>query len=339
MSQVLLTGGAGYIGQHIAALLIQNGFVPIIFDNFANSSTDVGDRLFRVTGVQPVLINGDVREKREIRSVFADWSIDAVIHLAALKSISESFNDPLRYFDVNVVGTRNLIEVMLEANVNNIVYSSSATVYGPPTELPLTENALKSEPTNPYGHSKLMAENLLLQTSAASLIPLTVSCLRYFNPVGAHKSGLLGESMVDNPPNLVPMVAKAALDHTVAVKIFGDDYPTTDGTGVRDFIHVMDVAEAHILALQSICSSGEGHVLNLGTGCGYSVLEVIRAYEKVAGVEISREIAQRRSGDVASCYADPSEAYNTLGWRASRSLHDMCKDDWNWRIKESGILS
>ena len=334
---ILLTGATGYIGSHTWCTLLAAGHKVIGLDNLCNSSVAVVDRIAQITGNESdgrsVFIEGDVRDKALLDSIFTQHPIDAAIHFAALKAVGESVQDPLAYYDTNLNGLLTLTAAMQRHAVTNFVFSSSATVYGDPHTVPIKEDFPLSA-TNPYGQTKLMSEQILrdLERSDARW---RVAYLRYFNPVGAHESGLIGEDPRGVPNNLMPYVAQVALGKLAKLRVYGDDYPTVDGTGVRDYIHVMDLAQGHVAALQQLLSDKDGgqhsFTVNLGNGRGYSVLEVVRAYEKASGRAIPFEIAARRPGDIASCYADTDLAATLLDWRATRDMDDMCADSWRWQ--------
>lgn len=332
---ILVTGGAGYIGSHTCVELIGKGHSVVIFDNLSNSDVSVLDRIEKISGVKPELIVGDLLNKESIRAVFENRSIEAVVHFAALKAVGESVAEPLRYYDNNITGTLNLVKAMLDAKVETLIFSSSATVYGDPIVVPITESE-SIKPTNPYGQTKAMAERILLDVSA-SQPSLKVGLLRYFNPVGAHPSGLIGESPSGIPNNLMPFIAQVATGLREKLSVFGNDYPTPDGTGVRDYLHVVDLARAHLAALDYLTSTEDSEplVVNLGTGRGNSVLEVIKAFEKASDVAIPYRIVDRRPGDIPACYADPSKAKDLLGWEAEYNLDDMCADTWRWQQNSS----
>jgi UDP-glucose 4-epimerase len=334
---ILVTGGAGFIGSHTCVELLSTGFDVTIFDNFCNSHPESLARIELITGRKPKLVRGDCRDRAAIVSALHESRAEAVIHFSGLKSVGESVKQPLTYYDNNVVGTLRLLEAMSECKVKTLVFSSSATVYGDPHKLPLTENHPLSA-TNPYGRSKLMIEEMLRDLKASDS-SWKISMLRYFNPVGAHSSALIGEDPRGIPNNLMPFVSQVAAGRREILNVWGDDYPTSDGTGVRDYIHVVDLALGHIKALTALASSesfqgmGEDGCLtvNLGTGTGYSVLNVVRAFEQASGRKVPFKIAPRRPGDIAACYADTSLANELLGWRAERGLEEMCVDAWRWQ--------
>lgn len=329
MSKVLVTGGAGYIGSHTCVALIEAGHEPVILDNFHNSTPEVVDRLDQITGRRPQLVHADIRDRAAIDRALSDHAIEAVIHFAALKSVGESAQIPLEYHSVNVGGTLTLLEAMKTAGVSTLVFSSSATVYGEPASVPVSEDFPLSA-TNVYGETKLIGETILRDIAAADPA-WRIARLRYFNPFGAHPSGLIGEAPNGIPNNLGPYVAKVAAGELSELSVFGNDYDTRDGTGVRDFIHVMDLAEGHIAALERISRTPGLTTVNLGTGTGYSVMELVSAFEAASGRKIPYRIAARRPGDAASSYADVRQAEAQLGWKAKRSLDDMCRDTWLWQ--------
>jgi UDP-glucose 4-epimerase len=326
---ILVTGGAGYIGSHTVVLLLEAGYNVIVFDNFCNASQESIKRVEEITKKSVTLIEGDIRSREDLRQLFAAYQIGAVIHFAGLKAVGESVEQPLRYYDNNIGGTIALCEVMQEYNCKSIVFSSSATVYGDPHTTPIKEDfPLKA--TNPYGRSKLFIEEILRDIHKADN-EWRIVLLRYFNPVGAHPSGLIGEDPNGIPNNLMPFIAQTAVGKREFLSIFGDDYPTSDGTGVRDYIHVLDLAQGHLDALNKIKGFDRVMTINLGTGNGYSVLEMVEAFEKASGQKIPYRIAPRRSGDIATCFADPSYAKKILGWEAKRGIEEMCRDNWQWQ--------
>jgi UDP-glucose 4-epimerase len=324
MASILVTGGAGYIGSHTVVELLNAGHAVTVIDNFCNSSPAVPERIERIAGRKPVFVRADVRDRAALQSLFEAHRYDAVIHFAGLKAVDESVAEPLRYYDNNVGGSLALFEAMARAGVKTVVFSSSATVYGDPASVPIREDAPVA-PTNPYGRSKLMVEDILRETAG-----WRVALLRYFNPVGAHESGLIGEDPNGVPNNLMPYISQVAVGRRECLSVWGGDYPTPDGTGVRDYIHVVDLARGHLAALANMPASGVLTV-NLGTGRGYSVLEVLRAFERASGRPVPYRIAARRPGDVAVCYADPALAAARLGWRAEYDIDRMCADTWRWQ--------
>ena len=326
---ILVTGGAGYIGSHVCVELLQSGHDVTVFDNFCNSSPEAIARIARIAGKAPTLVRGDIRDRAALVDALKTSGASAVVHFAGLKALGESVQQPLAYYDNNVVGTLRLLEAMRECAVQQLVFSSSATVYGDPQRLPLTEDHPLSA-TNPYGRSKLMVEDMLrdLQASDASW---RIAILRYFNPVGAHASGLIGEDPRGVPNNLMPFVAQVAIGRRAQLQVWGSDYATPDGTGVRDYIHVVDLAIGHLRALERLQAQPGGLTVNLGTGTGYSVLDMVRAFEGASGRPVPYQLAPRRAGDVAACYADPAAALAVLGWRAERDLVAMCEDAWRWQ--------
>ena len=328
VQKVLLTGGAGYIGSHTYAALREAGHDVLILDDFSNANRSVLDRLAEIAGPPDAVFEMDVRDRAGLAQIFAENAIDAVIHFAAKKAVGESVDQPLRYIDCNIGGLVTLMQAMSEAGIFRLVFSSSATVYGSPEVLPIPEDAPRSH-TNPYGFTKLVCEDVIAQAAAADP-RWQVGVLRYFNPVGAHGSGMIGEDPQGIPNNLMPYVAKVAIGELPEVNVFGDDYDTPDGTGVRDYIHVTDLAHGHVLSLHALVRDDRGHLVNLGTGRGYSVLEMITAFSKACGRDLPYRIAERRTGDIATCYADPSKAADLLGFRATRDLDEMCASSWRW---------
>ena len=328
---ILVTGGAGYIGSHTCLELLEAGYEVIVVDNFSNSKEESLKRVQEITGRTLELHKVDLLDKEALNSVFENSSIDAVIHFAGLKAVGESVTIPLRYYHNNITGTLTLCEVMEKNNVMNIVFSSSATVYGDPPKVPIKEDFPLSA-TNPYGRTKLMIEEILKDLYTAN-DAWNIVVLRYFNPIGAHSSGRIGEDPNGIPNNLLPYISQIAVGKLPKLSVFGNDYPTNDGTGVRDYIHVVDLAIGHLKALETLASRPGVVTYNLGTGQGYSVLEMVAAFEKASKKEIPFEIAGRRSGDIASCYADPSKAKSELGWKAERGLDQMCADAWRWQSK------
>ncbi|HDY8067473.1 UDP-galactose-4-epimerase [Vibrio vulnificus] len=326
---ILVTGGSGYIGSHTCIQMIEAGMTPIILDNLYNSKLLVLDRIEQVTGVRPTFYQGDIRDSEILQHVFAQHDIQGVIHFAGLKAVGESVEKPLMYYDNNVSGTLNLVREMDKAGVKSLIFSSSATVYGDPASVPIRED-FPTSATNPYGRSKLMVEECLTDFHKANP-DWSITLLRYFNPVGAHESGLLGEDPQGIPNNLLPFVAQVAVGRREKLGVFGDDYPTPDGTGVRDYIHVIDLADGHLAALNKVGQQAGLHIFNLGTGQGNSVLEMVTAFEKAAQRPIPYEIKPRRAGDIAECWADPAYAEQVLGWKATRSLETMVVDTWRWQ--------
>ncbi|AQS38786.1 UDP-galactose 4-epimerase [Shewanella psychrophila] len=326
---ILVTGGAGYIGSHTVVELLNTGQDVVIVDNLANSNIEALHRVEEITGKSVTFYQGDVLNKAFLQKVFSDHQIQSVIHFAGLKAVGESVAQPLRYYENNVTGTLVLCEVMAANNVKNIVFSSSATVYGDPASLPITED-FPTGATNPYGQSKLMVEHIL-QDLHHSDPSWNIAILRYFNPVGAHKSGRIGEDPNDIPNNLMPFIAQVAVGKRDKLSVFGDDYDTHDGTGVRDYIHVVDLAIGHLRALEKLKAQSGLVTYNLGTGQGYSVIDMVKAFEKACGKPIKYQIVPRRPGDIAACYADPDKAQNELNWKATHSLEDMASSSWHWQ--------
>lgn len=327
---ILVTGGAGFIGSHTIVELIEAGHDVVAYDNLCNSSPVVFERLEAITGQAIEFVEGDIRDSAKLAEVFASRDFDCVIHFAGLKAVGESVEKPIEYYDNNVGGTVKLLEAMRDAGCANIIFSSSATVYGTPEKLPLTEDMSKGATTNPYGASKSIIEDILIDVQHA-YPQMNVVLLRYFNPVGAHKSGTMGEDPSGIPNNLMPYVTQVAVGKLERLGVFGNDYDTPDGTGVRDYIHVMDLASGHVAALKALGPEGGVHIFNLGTGRGTSVLELVAAFEDATGVEVPYEIKPRRVGDVAACYADCSKARDELGWEARYDIRDMCADAWRWQ--------
>lgn len=328
--KVLVTGGMGYIGSHTCVQMIEAGMEPIIVDNLANSKQQVLSRVEGLTGKKPKFHMGDIRDEAFLDSVFAQHDIDAVIHFAGLKAVGESVAKPLEYYDNNVNGTLVLARCMRKAGVKSIVFSSSATVYGDPETVPITEDSPTGATTNPYGRSKYMVEQCLSDLFNAEK-DWSITLLRYFNPVGAHPSGTMGEDPQGIPNNLMPFIAQVAVGRRKSLAVFGGDYPTPDGTGVRDYIHVMDLADGHIAALSSVGEKAGLHVYNLGTGTGSSVLEMVNAFGAACGTPIPYEICPRRSGDIAECWASTDKAQRDLAWKATRSVAEMTADTWRWQ--------
>lgn len=332
MSQprILVTGGAGFIGSHTCVALIEAGYTPVVLDNLCNSDPRALQRVGRITGVQPVLVRGDVRDAATLQRVFAEHDIQAVMHLAGLKAVGQSVSDPVSYYDVNLAGTLNLVQCMNRAGVRTLVFSSSATVYGEAQCSPIPEST-PCAAVNPYGRTKAMVEGVL-NDLAQSDPRWGIACLRFFNPVGAHESGLLGEHPNGPPANLMPYVSQVAVGERDCVVVHGADYDTVDGTGVRDYVHVMDVAEGHVAALRHMLRQPGIVMTNLGTGRGASVLEVISAFERACGHRIPTRVGPRRAGDAPAYWADASYAQARFGWRARRDLDQMCADSWRWQV-------
>ena len=331
MENVLVTGGAGYIGSHTVVELIENGYGVVVVDNLSNSCEESLNRVEKITSKSVKFYNNDIRDKTALDKIFTENKIDWVIHFAGLKAVGESCAKPVEYYDNNLYGTLVLLQSMREHGCKKIVFSSSATVYGDPEVLPLTEDCKTGGTTNPYGTSKYFQEIMLNDVYKADN-EWTVVLLRYFNPVGAHESGLIGEDPKGIPNNLTPYIAKVAIGELKEVGVFGNDYPTPDGTGVRDYIHVVDLAKGHVAAIDGVKASGV-YTYNLGTGIGYSVLDVIHAFEKACGHDIPYVIKPRRPGDIAACYADASKAKRELGWEAKLGIDEMCASSWNWQTK------
>ena len=327
--KVLVTGGAGFIGSHTVVELLNAGYEAVVADNLCNASEESLKRVEKITGKKVAFYKVDVRDRAAMEKIFADEKIDWVIHFAGLKAVGESCKKPVEFYDNNLVSTLVLLEVMRDAGCKNIVFSSSATVYGDPNELPIKETTPLNPTTNPYGTSKVMQEMMLKDVYAADN-GWNIVLLRYFNPVGAHESGLIGEDPKGIPNNLMPYVAQVASGKLQRIGVFGNDYPTPDGTGVRDYIHVVDLAKGHVAAIKALKTAGV-HVYNLGTGHGYSVLDMIRAFEKACGKTLPYDIKPRRAGDIASCYASSEKAEKELGWKAEYDLEKMCLDQWNWQ--------
>lgn len=327
---ILVTGGAGYIGSHTCIELMKAGYDIVVVDNFYNSKREALKRVAELSGKQFAFYECDIRDKKGLDHVFKQEKIDAVIHFAGLKAVGESCVKPLEYYDNNIGGTLTLCEVMKENSCKKIVFSSSATVYGMNNISPLKETMPTGGTTNPYGTTKFMIE-IILSDLFKSDNEWSISLLRYFNPIGAHESGRIGEDPNGIPNNLMPYITQVAIGKRECLSVYGDDYDTPDGTGVRDYIHVVDLALGHVKALARVLSKSGLDVYNLGTGTGYSVLDVVKAFEKASGVKINYKIVERRPGDIATCYSDPSKAYNELGWKAERDLEKMCADSWKWQ--------
>lgn len=329
---ILVTGGAGYIGSHTCVQLLNAGYGVVILDNLYNSSPKAVERIKQITGKEVAFYEGDMLDESLLDRIFSECSIGCVIHFAGLKAVGESVAKPLEYYKNNITGTITLLEAMREHGVKNMIFSSSATVYGDPAFVPITEQCPKGNPTNPYGQTKSMLEQILTDIHTADT-EWNVILLRYFNPIGAHESGLIGEDPKGIPNNLLPYVAQVAIGKLEKVGVFGNDYDTPDGTGVRDYIHVVDLAEGHVKAIDKIKENCGVKIYNLGTGNGYSVLDVIKAFSKACGHEVPYEIKERRPGDIATCYSDASLAEKELGWKAKYNLDDMCASSWNWQTK------
>ena len=327
--KILLTGGAGFIGSHTAVELLKNNHEVIIADNFSNASQAVIKKKKKISGQKVKVYNIDVCDAKLCSRMFESEGFDAVIHFAGYKAVGESCVKPEMYYRNNLDSTLTIIEAMEKYGVNNIVFSSSATVYGIPEKVPITED-MPTGCTNPYGWTKYMNERILTDTAAANK-NLSVVLLRYFNPIGAHESGLIGEAPNGIPNNLMPYIAQVAIGKREKLSVFGNDYPTHDGTGVRDYIHVVDLARGHVDAINYASSHKGTEIINLGTGVGYSVLDIVKSFERVNGIKIPYVIAERRPGDIAQCYADPSKAEKLLGWKAEKNIDDMCRDTWNWQ--------
>ena len=328
---ILLTGGAGYIGSHTAVELIGRGDEVIIVDDLSNSKIECLNRVEKITGVKPKFYQYDVADKALLTKVFDENKIDSVVHFAGFKAVGESVAKPLMYYKNNLNTTLTLLEVMHEHNVNSIIFSSSATVYGVPERVPITED-MPTGCTNPYGWTKYMIEQILTDTAKANP-ELSVVLLRYFNPIGAHESGLIGEAPNGIPNNLMPYISQVAIGKRDHLSVYGNDYPTHDGTGVRDYIHVVDLARGHVAAMDFAAKHKGTEIINLGTGVGYSVLDIVKSFERVNGITIPYVITARRPGDIAECYANPDKAFRLLGWKAEKNIDDMCRDTWNWQKK------
>ncbi len=327
---ILVTGGAGFIGSHTCVELLEAGYDVVVVDNLYNASRKSMDRVEQITGKKPVFYEADILDREALNQIFEKEQIDSVIHFAGLKAVGESVAKPIEYYYNNIAGTLVLCDVMRKHNVKNIVFSSSATVYGDPAFIPITEACPKGKITNPYGQTKGMLEQVL-EDIHVSDPEWNVILLRYFNPIGAHKSGLIGEDPKGIPNNLVPYVAQVAIGKLECLGVFGDDYDTPDGTGVRDYIHVVDLAKGHVAAIKKLEEKKGVLIYNLGTGKGYSVLDVVHAFEKACGKEIPYAVKPRRPGDIAVCYADPAKAKAELGWEAENGIEEMCADSWKWQ--------
>jgi UDP-glucose 4-epimerase len=328
---ILVTGGVGYIGSHTTLALLQGRHDVVVVDNLCNSSAESLKRVAHLAGRAPVFVQGDIRDRALLDRLFDDHSFDAVLHFAGLKGVGESVAQPLRYYDNNIHGSQVLLQACADAGVFNFVFSSSATVYGEQAQMPISEDCPLGQPTNPYGRSKLMVEDMLCDL-ALSGPHWRIAILRYFNPVGAHESGLIGEDPNGIPNNLLPYIAQVAVGKLPELAIFGNDYPTPDGTGVRDYIHVVDLAKGHLHALEALQTRNGAHVWNLGTGQGYSVLEMVRAFEVASGKSVPYRVDPRRPGDIATCYANPAKAERELSWKARHGLDEMMRDAWRWQL-------
>ena len=327
---ILVTGGAGYIGSHTCVELLDAGYDVVVFDNLYNSSPKAVDRIQKITGRSLKFYKADMLDKPAVEKIFEENKIEAVIHFAGLKAVGESVHKPVEYYHTNIGGLLNLVDVMRNHGCKNIIFSSSATVYGDPAQIPITEECPKGTCTNPYGWTKWMQEQILTDIHTADP-SWNVILLRYFNPIGAHKSGLIGEDPKGIPNNLLPYVAQVAIGKLPEVNVFGDDYDTPDGTGVRDYIHVVDLAKGHVKAVERLAKNDGVFICNLGTGKGYSVLDVIHAFEKACGHKLKYVIKPRRDGDIATCYSNCDKAERELGWKAQYDLDDMCADSWRWQ--------
>ena len=327
---ILVTGGAGYIGSHTCVELLDAGYDVVVLDNLSNSSEKSLDRVKALTGKEVKFYKGDILDRDILNKIFKEEKIDSCIHFAGLKAVGESVAKPWEYYNNNIAGTLTLVDVMRQNGCKSIIFSSSATVYGDPAQIPITEECPKGQCTNPYGWTKSMLEQILMDIYKADN-EWNVILLRYFNPIGAHESGLMGEDPKGIPNNLLPYIAQVAIGKLECLGVFGDDYDTPDGTGVRDYIHVVDLAIGHVKALKKIQVKSGVSIYNLGTGVGYSVLDVLHAFEKACGKEIPYQIKPRRAGDIAMCYADPAKAARVLGWKAEKGLDEMCADTWRWQ--------
>ena len=328
---VLVTGGMGYIGSHTCVELLNSGKEVIVIDNLYNSKIQVKDRIKEITGKDIKFYNIDLTDKEKAETVFKENKIDSVIHFAALKAVGESVSKPLEYYTNNITCLLNILNLMRQYNVKNLIFSSSATVYGQAKTMPILETFERSA-TNPYGQTKLMAENILMDLAKADK-SFNIALLRYFNPIGAHESGLIGEEACGIPNNLMPYITKVAVGELKELSVFGDDYDTPDGTCIRDYIHVVDLAKGHLKALEKLDTNCGLVIYNLGTGNGYSVLDIVKAFSNASGIDIPYKIAPRRAGDITICYADPSKANKELNWYAEKDINDMCKDSWRWQSK------
>ncbi len=333
---ILVTGGAGYIGSHTCVELLESGYEIVIIDNFSNSKPEALNRIKKITGKDFKFYEADILDKAALETIFAENDIEAVIHFAGLKAVGESVAVPLRYYHNNITGTLVLCDVMQKANVKKMVFSSSATVYGDPASVPIKET-FPLHTTNPYGSTKMMIEDILRDLYVSDN-EWSIALLRYFNPIGAHKSGLIGEDPNGIPNNLMPYIAQVAAGKLPCLSVFGNDYDTPDGTGVRDYIHVVDLAQGHLKALAKVLETTGAEAYNLGTGNGYSVLDVVDAFEKENGVKVNLRITERRPGDIAACYADATKAKEELGWEAKFGINEMCRDAWNFMVKNPNGL-
>lgn len=330
MAKIFLTGGAGYIGSHTAVELLNEGYEVVVYDNLYNSSKESIKRVEEITGKPLTFYEGDIRDREKLTEILKKEKVDAIIHFAGLKAVGESVKKPLEYYENNVGGSITLLEIMNELGIRNVVFSSSATVYGNPDTVPITESSPKKACTNPYGWSKSMVEQIMMDAQFANP-NLNVILLRYFNPVGAHKSGRIGEDPKGIPNNLMPYISQVAIGKLEKLGVFGNDYETPDGTGVRDYIHVVDLAKGHVKAIKKIMENPGLKIYNLGTGVGYSVLDMVHAFSKACHKELPYEIKPRRAGDIATCYADPALAKKELSWEATKTLEEMCEDTWHWQ--------
>lgn len=327
---ILVAGGAGYIGSHTCVELMNAGYEVVVADNLCNSSEESLRRVERITGKRAAFYRADLRDRAALEAIFSEQAIEGVINFAGLKAVGESVSKPLEYYDNNIGGTVTLCEVMAAHGVKNLIFSSSATVYGDPEQTPVTEVCPQGQITNPYGRTKAMLEQILTDLHTADP-EWNIVLLRYFNPIGAHESGLIGEDPRGIPNNLVPYIARVASGSLERLGVYGDDYPTPDGTGIRDYIHVVDLAKGHVKALKKLAPGSGVSIYNLGTGNGYSVLDVLHAYERACGKELPYEILERRPGDIAESYCDAGKAWRELGWRAEKGIEEMCADSWKWQ--------
>lgn len=330
MKNILITGGAGYIGSHTAVELLNKNYNVIVYDNLSNSSRISIDRVEEITGKKISFYEADILDKAKLKEVLVNEKIDVLIHCAALKSVGESVSKPLEYYHNNLTGTLTTLEAMKEVGCKNLIFSSSATVYGNPKSVPITEDFPKGECTNPYGWSKSMMEQIMIDLQKSDPA-WKIVLLRYFNPIGAHKSGKIGEDPQGIPNNLLPYISQVAVGKLDYLRVFGDDYDTVDGTGVRDYIHVVDLAKGHVCAIDKLDSLDGVSIINLATGNGYSVLEVVKAFEEASGRKVPYKIVGRREGDIAKCFADATKAYKVLGWKAENGIKEMCEDSWRWQ--------